>query len=133
LEPWQVEADAGFLLIGDDWHAHLARAHNHLLGRLTVDRDVALGVLHAFFAKELLRSNAPGSSWGRIDRDAHDSIIPKLGERLDYSRTASSAAAAASIVWSVSDSVWASDTKAASNCDGARYMPRSSMAWKNAA
>src|SRR3954469_22296931 len=46
-------------------------------------------------------------------------------------RIASNASAAAAIVCATSASSCASETKAASNCDGARYTPRSSMAWKN--
>src|SRR5262247_4445018 len=40
---------------------------------------------------------------------------------------------AASIVRSMISSVCEVETKAASNCDGARYTPSSSMAWKNRA
>src|SRR5262245_37868845 len=40
---------------------------------------------------------------------------------------------AASIVRSMISSVCAIETKAASNCDGARYTPSSSMAWKKRA
>src|SRR5215475_15349844 len=39
----------------------------------------------------------------------------------------------ASIVRSMISSVCAVEMKAASNCDGARYTPSSSMAWKNRA
>ena len=40
---------------------------------------------------------------------------------------------AAAIVRRISSSECAVETNAASNCDGARYTPRSSMAWKKAA
>ena len=38
--------------------------------------------------------------------------------------------AAAAIVFSISASLWAAETKAVSNCEGARYIPSSSMARK---
>src|SRR5262245_39051350 len=47
--------------------------------------------------------------------------------------TRANALRAASTVRSMISSVCAVETKAASNCDGARYTPSSSMAWKNRA
>jgi len=38
---------------------------------------------------------------------------------------------AAAIVRSISASVWAAETNRASNCDGARKIPRSNIPWKN--
>ena len=58
------------LLVGDDGHAHLTRALDHVLGGLTIDGHVTYVELDIFFAKELLRLDAPGSSGRGVDGDA---------------------------------------------------------------
>jgi len=42
LEPRQVKPYDGFLLVGYDWHPHLAGAPNHLLGCLPIYGHIAL-------------------------------------------------------------------------------------------
>src|SRR4051812_23142591 len=44
--------------------------------------------------------------------------------------SARSAFFTAANVWAISLSPWASETKAASNCEGGRYTPSSSSVWK---
>src|SRR4051794_9025794 len=116
LQPRHVEADDGFLLIGDHRHAHLPRALDHLARRVLVDRDVADLEWHAFFAKELLRSNAPGSSRSGVNGYRGGQRHTSSGTSLASAK----ALAAAFKVASMSASAWASDMKPASNCDGAK-------------
>ena len=48
-----------------------------------------------------------------------------------HAQASANASPAASIVASMSESVWAIEMKLASNCDGARKTPRRSISWNN--
>jgi hypothetical protein len=61
------------------------------------------------------------------------SAAPRQSRGAPRRYAATSASAAARAASSMSVSVCASETKAASNCEGASEMPRSSMAWKKRA
>src|ERR1039457_3308358 len=58
-------------------------------------------------------------------------LAPPICQSLTNPAYSASASRAAAMVFSISSSVCAALTNAASNCDGARYTPRSSMRRKN--
>ena len=70
-----------------------------------------------------------GSRWERL---IHHPVLFALEISVDHPEAREvRLSTAARSTRSRSAGVWASETKAASNCEGARYTPRSSMAWKN--
>ena len=65
LQPRPVEADHHLPADGCYWHAHLARAAHHLLGRRVIAADVALLIGDTLRAKEL-RSLRDKRQYGQV-------------------------------------------------------------------
>lgn len=66
----------------------------------------------------------------QVTNGAVSTTITTYGVSARRRATSVKASRAAATVRAMSSSVWASETKPVSNCDGAVYTPRSSSAWK---